>query len=173
MTVANNTNLVLVAWHKKWVPSPHLWHQQIPDPPSRRSSCCIEEDETVPVLPTSLDLDLSREELEDTCRWEAFSVASKPLGPFRHCSYGQAKCIPRCGGRTLLLVEIFKTQWAKSCFPIFLWEHSLQSTVAGALSRLPTIHLTTLPTWQLFQSCYAFYPEELEEEEAVPCVRGV
>ena len=64
--------------NKWWVPSPHRWDQQVPNPPGRRSDSHVEEDETGSglVLPSSLDLTLSREELGGTCRQEASCVVS-------------------------------------------------------------------------------------------------
>lgn len=59
--------------NKQWVPSPRQW-----DPPGRRSDRRVEEDETGSgsVLASSLALTLSREELGETCRWEASCVVS-------------------------------------------------------------------------------------------------
>lgn len=64
--------------NKRWVRSPPQWDQQVPNPPDRRSDGCIEEDETSSrlVLPSSLDLTLSRDEPGETCRWEACCVVS-------------------------------------------------------------------------------------------------
>lgn len=79
------------------------------------------------------------------------------------------------GGFALLLLWVFKTQWVRSCFPIFQWECCLYShgdRLCVQTLHCPPSHASNMEITQLFRSCCVFCLEKLEEEEAAPCVRG-